>query len=132
MDADFWAAGVVSYGIGDLYEAMLGSHRFERHYQETLVGPLPEAARLWRERSPLRDAREVKAPVLLFHGEQDRAVPCAQSAAFEQAVKAHGGHAELVVYADEGHGFRRDANRRDHLQRTLAFLEQHVRDRQGR
>ncbi len=132
IDADFWAAGVVSYGIGELYEAMLGSHRFERHYQDTLIGPLPGAARLWRERSPLRDAREVKAPVLLFHGEQDRAVPSAQSVAFEQAVRSHGGHAELVLYADEGHGFRREANRRDYLQRALAFLEKHVRDRQGR
>lgn len=132
VEPDAWAAGVSMYGISDLYETAQGAHRFERKYQDVLVGALPEAGPLWVERSPLAHVASVRAPLLLFHGQQDRAVPCAQSVRFAEAVRARGGIAELVTYEDEGHGFRREKNRKDFLQRTLAFLEKYVRDQQGR
>jgi dipeptidyl aminopeptidase/acylaminoacyl peptidase len=130
-DPDTWAAGVAYYGIGDLYETMLGSHRFEKRYQDALVGRLPEAGPTWMARSPLHLARAVRAPLLLLHGAKDKAVPCRQSIDLEQAIRANHGVAELVTYEDEGHGFRQEKNRRDALERTLAFLDRYVRDRQG-
>lgn len=132
QDPELWTAGVSLYGIGNLYDLKQGSHRFEASYEETTVGPLPETAARWVERSPLTHVAQVRAPVLLFHGKEDTAVPYQQSVEFAEAVRRGGGVAELVLYDDEGHGFRKEANRRDQLERMEAFLEKYVINLQGR
>ncbi len=131
-DPDFWTAGVSLYGIGNLYDLQLGAHRFEGRYTDTLVGALPEMAPQWIERSALTHVKQVKAPVLLFHGKEDKAVPYEQSVEFAEAVRANGGIAELVLYDDEGHGFRQERNRKDYVQRMEAFLERYVVNLQGK
>jgi len=123
---DFWAAGVSLFGIGNLYELKLGSHRFEVNYEQTLIGKLPEAGPVWKERSPLTHVKNVHAQVLLFHGTEDKAVPHQQSVEFVEAVKRNGGIAELVSYEGEGHGFVREANRRDVIEKMEKFLEKYV------
>lgn len=127
---DFWAAGVSLFGISDLYPLKQSSHRFEATYEETLIGPLPEAGHLWKERSPLTHVRSVRAPVLLFHGTDDKVVPHQQSADFAEAVRCNGGTAELVSYEGEGHGFLKEANRKDMLERIEQFLYKYVVCRQ--
>lgn len=127
---EFWAAGISLYGVGDLYEVMRGSHRFEKYYEHTLVGALPEAGALWVQRSPLTHAHRVRAPVLLFHGAQDKAVPVRQSIEFAEAVRSRRGQVEIVTYDDEGHGFKHDKTRREVLERSLAFLDKYVKNRQ--
>jgi len=126
QDPDFWAAGVALFGIGNLYELKQGSHRFEVNYEQGLIGRLPEAGPLWVERSPLTFVKNTRAPLLLFHGKEDKAVPYPQSVEFAEAVRRKGGVAELVLYDDEGHGFVREANRRDQLEKMERFLEKYV------
>lgn len=123
---DFWAAGVSLYGIGNMYEVRIGSHRFEVNYEQGLIGRLPETGRLWKERSPLTHVKNVRAPLLLFHGTEDKAVPYQQSVEFAEAVKRNGGIAELVSYEGEGHGFVKEANRRDMLEKMEKFLDKYV------
>ena len=127
---DFWAAGVSLFGVGNLYDLKQGSHRFEVNYEQRLIGSLPDAGPLWKERSPLTHVANVKAPVLLFHGKDDKAVPVQQSIDFAEGVHKRGGVAELVTYDGEGHGFVKEATRRDVLEKTLAFLEKWVICRQ--
>ena len=131
-DPEFWTAGVSLYGIGNMYDLRLGSHRFEAMYEDTIVGPLPEEAERWIERSPVTHVANVRAPVLLFHGKEDKAVPHEQSIEFAEAVRRQGVVAELVLYDDEGHGFRKQANRKDRLEKTERFLEKYVINLQGR
>jgi dipeptidyl aminopeptidase/acylaminoacyl peptidase len=126
LQADFWTAGVAICPLAGLYDAVMGAHRFERHYEEGLVGRLPESGGLWRERSPLTHVDKVRAPVLLFHGTDDKAVPHQQSVDFSEAVKRRGGIAELVSYPGEGHVFAREENRRDMVQRMERFFEKYV------
>jgi dipeptidyl aminopeptidase/acylaminoacyl peptidase len=125
-DPDFWAAGVSLYGIGNMYEVKQGSHRFEVNYEERLIGKLPEAGALWKERSPLTHVKNVRAPVLLFHGTEDKAVPYQQSVEFAEAVRRNGGLADLVSYQGEGHGFLKEANRRDLIEQIERFLNKYV------
>jgi dipeptidyl aminopeptidase/acylaminoacyl peptidase len=117
--------------VTDFYELKQGSHRFEVNYESGLLGALPEAAATWRERSPLTHAAHVRAPVLLFHGREDKAVPTRQSVDFAEAVQRAGGLAELVLYDEEGHSFVREATKRDMYQRMERFLEKYVINLQG-
>ncbi|MBL8058659.1 MAG: S9 family peptidase [Anaerolineales bacterium] len=126
QDPGFWSAGVSLFGIGDMYELRQGSHRFEVNYEQGLIGRLPQAGRLWKERSPLTFVKAVRAPVQLFHGKEDKAVPYQQSVDFAEAVRRQGGTAELVLYEDEGHGFGKEKNRRDQLERMEHFLDKYV------
>ncbi len=118
----FWAGGVSLYGVADLFDLKEKSHRFELPYEETLVGGLPESAEAWKERSPLTHAERVRAPVLLFHGTEDKAVPLNQSEALADAIRRAGGSVDLVVYEGEGHGFQKEASRRDVIEKTEEFL----------
>jgi len=126
QQSDFWAAGVALFPLAHIYNAVLGAHRFERHYEETLMGPLPEAGPVWKDRSPIVHVDKVRAPVLLFHGTEDKAVPCQESIDFAEAVRRRGGVAELVTYEGEGHGFAKEANRRDMILRMERFLDKYV------
>jgi dipeptidyl aminopeptidase/acylaminoacyl peptidase len=129
-DPDFWTAGVASAGISHIYDAAKGAHRFEANYEAGLIGRLPMAGPLWMERSPISRADRVKAPILIFHGRQDKVVPVQQSIDFAEAIERHGGIAELLIFEDEGHSIRREANIRQLYERMERFLDKYVINRQ--
>jgi dipeptidyl aminopeptidase/acylaminoacyl peptidase len=122
------AAGIVAYPVTDLTDLAERSHRFEAHYTDSLVGPLPVSAQLYRDRSPVNFAdRLATTPLLVMHGDSDPVVPVDQSTAFVERCRAAGGDVELVVYEGEGHGFRKPENQLDEYRRMQGFLARHVR-----
>ncbi|NCD16420.1 MAG: S9 family peptidase, partial [Actinobacteria bacterium] len=118
---DVFAAGTSRYGIADLALLAGDTHKFESRYVDGLVGPWPEAADTYRERSPLYHLDRLHAPVLLLQGEDDAVVPPNQAHQMAEAIRRAGGEVELVLYPGEGHGFRRAETTRDALARELAF-----------
>jgi dipeptidyl aminopeptidase/acylaminoacyl peptidase len=113
------AAAVVAYPVVDLTTLAAGTHRFEAHSIDRLVGP---ADGRHHARSPLTGAGTLALPLLVFHGTADEVVPFRQSEALVAAVSAAGGRATLVAYDGEGHGWSRPALTADELERTDAFL----------
>ena len=99
------AAASLRYPVTHLRRLTVAPDRFEAHYLDGLVGPWPEAADLYAERSPLGFAHELSIPLLLFHGTEDRVVPLEQSLALAAALEARGVPHALVVVEGEGHGF---------------------------
>lgn len=119
--------GVASYPVADIAALADATHRFEAHYNESLIGSGEIGAARAAERSPVHHAAALAAtPLLVFHGDADPVVPLAQSELLAERVRAAGGQLELVVYAGEGHGFRDPANQLDEYGRTEAFLAQHL------
>jgi dipeptidyl aminopeptidase/acylaminoacyl peptidase len=117
------SAAVVLYPAIDLVDFAAATHRFEAHYCTSLVGPLPESAALYRERSV--DPTGIFDPLLVLHGDGDEVVPVSQSRELVATLLRLGRQAELVEYADEGHGWRRPATMIDELTRVEAFLDAH-------
>lgn len=122
-----FTAAVVLYPVTDLVDLAERSHRFERHYTDTLIGPLPAAINEYRQRSPIEHAdRFTTTPMLILHGDADPVVPVDQSSLFADRVRAAGGDVELHVYEGEGHGFRQRANQLDEYRRIADFLARYV------
>ncbi len=118
---DFFAAGASHYGIGDLEALARDTHKFEARYLDGLVGPWPQAAALYRARSPIHHTERLSSALILFQGAEDRVVPPAQAEAMHAAVKAKGLPVAYVLSAHEQHGFRRAENIRRALEAELYF-----------
>lgn len=104
---DVFTAGASHYGISDM-EALAGdTHKFESRYTDNLIGPYPEARDVYRERSPIHYTEQLKTPVILLQGLEDKVVPPDQSERIFKALKDRGIPVAYLPFAGEGHGFRR-------------------------
>ena len=122
VGTDAFSAGISRYGVGDARALATDTHDFEARYLDGLIGPLPDAEKLYIERSPLSHPGRFRVPLLLLQGAEDPVVPPAQSEAIRDALAAHGVPHAYVVYEGEGHGFRRAENVINALETELAFL----------
>ncbi|OYC95708.1 dipeptidyl-peptidase 5 [Microbacterium sp. Yaish 1] len=122
VGTDVFGAGVSRYGVGDARALAAETHDFEARYLDGLIGPLPEAEDVYIERSPLSRPERFRVPLLLLQGDEDAVVPPAQAEAIRDALVAHGVPHAYVLYAGEGHGFRRTETIVNALESELAFL----------
>ncbi|HWC10255.1 MAG TPA: prolyl oligopeptidase family serine peptidase, partial [Acidimicrobiales bacterium] len=121
---DTFAAGASLYGVADLAALAADTHKFESRYLDRLVGPWPEAADLYRDRSPLHAADRLSCPVILLQGTEDRVVPPAQAEVMVEALRAKGVPFAYVSFPGEQHGFRRAETIRRAAEAELSFYGQ--------
>jgi dipeptidyl aminopeptidase/acylaminoacyl peptidase len=105
--SDQFAGAVSWYGVTDLEALAADTHEFESRYVDSLVGPWPAAAAVYRARSPIRHPEGVSGSVLLLQGADDPVVPADQSERFAAMLHEHGVPCRLTVFEAESHGFRR-------------------------
>jgi dipeptidyl aminopeptidase/acylaminoacyl peptidase len=122
---DVFAAGTSYFGLADLESfATGGTHKFESWYLTSLVGPYPEDAERYRERSPIHATDGISCPMLLLQGARDRVVPPAQAEIMVEALRRKGLPYAYVLFEDEDHGFRDAAAIRGALEAELSFYAQ--------
>ncbi len=119
---DRFRAGLCRYGIGDLRLLAQDTHKFEARYLDGLVGPWPEARAVYEARSPGLHLDRLAAPILVLQGGEDKVVPPSQAEAIVAAAEAAGAPVALVLFPDEGHGFRKAGNMERALKAELTFL----------
>jgi dipeptidyl aminopeptidase/acylaminoacyl peptidase len=103
---DTFGAGASHYGIADLRALAQDTHKLESRYLDGLVGPLPEAEAVYRERSALAHIDGFSAPLIVFQGLEDAVVPPAQAEAIVAALAAKGVPHAYLPFEGEQHGFR--------------------------
>ena len=86
------------------------THKFELQYEHTLVGPYPEAAELYRERSPINFVDRISTPMLVLQGADDEIVPPDAGRAHRRALRERGVPHAYLLFEGEGHGFRKAEN----------------------
>ncbi len=119
-------AGLCLYGVANMFTLAADTHKFEARYLDTLLGPLPEAAAIYRERSPIFHADLLRDPIAIFQGEEDQVVPRAQSDSIVESLRQRGIPHEYHIYAGEGHGWRKQETIEAFYQAVDAFLRQYV------
>ncbi|CAN5883243.1 prolyl oligopeptidase family serine peptidase [soil metagenome] len=105
-----FACGTSFFGVADLAALAEHTHKFESRYLDRMVGPLPEAAEVYRQRSPLTHMDELEVPLLVLQGMDDKVVPPEQSQVVVEAARARGLLHAYLTFEGEGHGFRKPAS----------------------
>ncbi len=121
---DVFKAGASHFGIGDLETFVADTHKFESRYLDNLVGPYPEKRDLYRERSAINYTDQLKCPMILLQGSEDKIVPPNQSQTMYEAVKAKGLPVAYLEFESEQHGFRKAENIKRALDAELYFYAQ--------
>ena len=81
---------------------------------------------IYETSSPLNFAHNIRAPLLVIHGERDPRVHINESTQLVEILKREGKTYEYKTYPDEGHGFAHPANELDALMRIERFLDWHL------
>lgn len=123
---DVFRAGICLYGVTDLFRLAAETHKFEAHYTDWLVGPLPEAAPRYRERSPIFHAERITKPLAIFQGEEDRVVPPNQAEALVASLRRRGIPHTYHLFPGEGHGWRRAETIERYYTALETFLREYV------
>jgi len=118
---DVFKGGASYYGVSDVAALARDTHKFESRYLDWLIGPYPDRADLYRERSPVTHAAGLNCPVIFFQGEDDRVVPPNQTETMVEALRRRGIPVGYLLFAGEQHGFRRAENIKRALDAELYF-----------
>ncbi|HET7572053.1 MAG TPA: S9 family peptidase [Gaiellaceae bacterium] len=122
FDPHAFAAGVSLFGVADAEALARDTHKFESRYLDTMIGPYPECADLYRERSPVHFAERLARPLLLLQGLDDEVVPPSQAEMMADVLDRKGIPHAYIAFEGEGHGFRKEENIRRTLEATLGFV----------
>ena len=118
---DTFRAGASHFGVSDLKGLIEDTHKFEARYLDGLIGPYPERADLYHERSSINFTDQLSCPVIFFQGLEDKVVPPNQAELMVEALRRKGLPVAYVPFEGEQHGFRKAENIRRALDGELYF-----------
>jgi dipeptidyl aminopeptidase/acylaminoacyl peptidase len=125
-EPEAFTVGISMYGVANQFSLAADTHKFEARYLDTMLGPLPEAAAVYRERSPVYHAKRIKRPLAIFQGDIDQVVPREQSDSIVEALRRNGTPNVYHVYEGEGHGWRKTETIVHFYQAVDDFLRKHL------
>lgn len=98
-----------------------------RYSLKEMVGDPKTDEAMLKANSPVEQAAQIQAPLLLAFGEEDLRVPLAHGKRLLSAMEKAGRKpAVWVTYPGEGHGWRKTENQVDFAQRLERFFAQHL------
>ena len=119
---EIFAAGVDICGMSDLHtfyrdtEPWIGAAAYSKY------GHPRRHRKLLKSLSPLRRVRDIRAPLLVVHGELDTNVPIGEAKQIVAALTRRGRSVDYLELAGEGHEYRRAESRVLLIERMLHFL----------
>ncbi|XP_058498726.1 S9 family peptidase isoform X2 [Solea solea] len=88
--------------------------------------PTAEALAVMLDKSPIKHAAQIKAPVLLMLGGRDRRVSPYQGLELYKALKSRGSPARLLWFAEDGHSLSRVDTQANCFLNTVLWLHQYL------
>jgi dipeptidyl aminopeptidase/acylaminoacyl peptidase len=120
-----FSAAVAGAGISN-WQSYYGQNLIDQWMKPYFGASVYDDPGVYAKSSAINFIKEVKTPTLIVVGERDAETPAPQSFEFWHALRAQNVPTSLVVYPGEGHGFARDASRRDVLARALAWFDRYL------
>lgn len=129
---DVFDAGIDIFGVMNWVRTLESIPPWWTSFRDSLYAemgdPATDKPRL-QAISPLFHAEQIKKPLLVVQGKNDPRVLKIESDEIVAAVKRNGVPVEYLVFDDEGHGFRKQANLIAAQEAYLKFLETYLRGR---
>ncbi|MEZ0093236.1 alpha/beta fold hydrolase [Streptacidiphilus sp. EB129] len=122
-----WAAGVDIVGMSSLVTFLENTSAYRRPQREREYGSLERDREFLESVSPLSRIDAIRAPLFVIHGANDPRVPLSEAEQLAAALHRNAVECDLHVYADEGHGLAKLANRLDAYPQAVAFVGRHLR-----
>jgi dipeptidyl aminopeptidase/acylaminoacyl peptidase len=122
----FFKAALCLYGVSNMFTLAADTHKFEERYLDSMLGPLPEASDIYRQRSPIFNAHKIIDPIAIFQGEIDTVVPRAQAEAIVTSLQQRNIPHEYHLYQGEGHGWRKQETIEVFYKTIERFLKNYV------
>ncbi len=108
---DRFAAGVNLYGVVNFETFFAHTEPWMASISKTEYGDPDTEAAMLRDLSPIHRIDRVTAPTLVLHGANDTNVPVVEAEQVVEALQRRGIRTDYILFPDEGHGFRKTANR---------------------
>lgn len=121
-----FCCGIAQFGVSDWHLLWDQSIPWVRRLMSHQLGHPTRDRELYIERSPISYVDEIKAPILMLHGDDDAGVPMDQSLLFAERLEAANHPYELHIYPGEGHGFNEPHHIIDAASRITQFCRQHL------
>jgi dipeptidyl aminopeptidase/acylaminoacyl peptidase len=122
----FFRAGICLYAVANLLALSEATHKFEKHYLDSMVGRLPEDREKYLAFSPAFHAEKIRDPLAIFQGEEDAVVPPDQAGEIAAALQRSGVPHVYRVFPGEGHGWRKAETIVSYYTEVLEFLRRYV------
>ena len=126
-------AGIDVVGISHFGTFLKNTESYRRDLRRVEYGDErdPKMAEVFERISPLNHADRITAKLFVAQGRNDPRVPYTEAEQIVKAVRANGQPVWYLLYADEGHGFRKKSNTDYFGAASILFWEQNLLD-QGR
>lgn len=123
--SDRLAGGIDVVGISNFVTFLTNTSAYRRDLRRVEYGDErdPKMRAHLQNISPLTNAAAIRKPLLIVQGLNDPRVPASESEQMMNTVRARGGEVWYLAAKDEGHGFRKKANRDVYLATAVAFLK---------
>jgi dipeptidyl aminopeptidase/acylaminoacyl peptidase len=121
-----YRVGINCFGVSNLFGLAMDTHKFEERYLDTMVGQLPEMADRYHAWSPIYHADQIRDPLAIFQGTEDKVVPPNQNEQIVAVLRQKGVPHIYRLYPGEGHGFRKNETLLDYYQQVETFLKQYL------
>ena len=121
-------AGVDVVGISHFGTFLNNTESYRRDLRRAEYGDerLPEMKAVFDRISPLNNAGRIKSPLFVAQGRNDPRVPYTEAEQIVKAVRANGQPVWFLMYADEGHGFKKKSNSDYFGAATIRFWQQYL------
>ncbi|MFN2603335.1 MAG: prolyl oligopeptidase family serine peptidase [Gemmatimonadaceae bacterium] len=130
LQPNAFKVGVDMFGISNWIRTLTNIPPWWESFKAALYmemgDPKTDSVRLHRI-SPLFNANNIKAPLMVLQGANDPRVLKVESDEIVAAAKKNGVPVEYIVFPDEGHGFVKKANQITGYTAVIAFLDKYLK-----
>ena len=126
---DVWAASVELFGITDWLTEQEHEEPSLQQYDQSILGDPVKDRKSYEDASPIKYFNQAKAPLLILQGANDIRDPKEEAEQAETILKKEGKTVDAHYYPDEGHGFAKRENQIDAMQRTVAWFDHYLKNK---
>lgn len=130
FEPEEFTCGVDIFGVANWVLTLENIPPYWESFRKALydeIGHPVEDEEFLRTTSPVFHGDKITRPLMILQGANDPRVLQRESDDMVAAIKAGGGTVEYLVFEDEGHGFRKSANRVKGFNAILGFLDMHLK-----